>query len=441
MARNQQNAVACSPAAALTLLAGCTAGGASDVAAGGSDRTEPDSLSADVQPRPGRPPRRARDLAAAPVQVTHPGRDPGCPVDSPSRTPTTPTPATPRSTPCTTGCARLGRRDLGGDTTVTFRAATSDPQGPARPVRRPDRQPGTARRSGRSATPRPATASRCGPGRSRGTRPTCSRSSTPAGRTRPRRRASAATWPRGWGGTSTRHGSVYTFQEPYGAFTWYPVNDQPSDKALYDADITTHGDDVAVFNGELVGRASHGDATTNRWHLDAPAASYLITLAIGPYTRVDRRHPERDAHLLLAAASRRVAAAGLESEGSHAFDWLTAHAGPYPFSTLGVVVVDGDSAMETQTMITLSAAALQPPRRRARARDGAPVVRRQPDARELAGRVAQRGLGDVHAAVVRERHRPPAVRRRHRPWRAHRPAVARSAPVRPGTTTRRPSAT
>ena len=23
-------------------------------------------------------------------------------------------------------------------------------------------------------------------------------------------------------------------QEPYGAHTWYPVNDQPSDKALYD---------------------------------------------------------------------------------------------------------------------------------------------------------------------------------------------------------------
>jgi aminopeptidase N len=43
----------------------------------------------------------------------------------------------------------------------------------------------------------------------------------------------------------------------------------------------------------------------------------------------------------------------LESEGSEAFDWLTAHAGPYPFSSLGVVVVDGDSAMETQTMITL----------------------------------------------------------------------------------------
>ena len=27
-------------------------------------------------------------------------------------------------------------------------------------------------------------------------------------------------------------------QEPYGAYTWYAVNDQPSDKALYDFTIS-----------------------------------------------------------------------------------------------------------------------------------------------------------------------------------------------------------
>ena len=53
----------------------------------------------------------------------------------------------------------------------------------------------------------------------------------------------------------------------------------------------------------------------------------------------------------------------LESQGSEAFDWLTAHAGPYPFSSLGVVVVDGQSAMETQTMITLARRALTAPTR------------------------------------------------------------------------------
>ena len=32
--------------------------------------------------------------------------------------------------------------------------------------------------------------------------------------------------------TITKEGGLYTMQEPFGAYTWYPANDQPSDKAL-----------------------------------------------------------------------------------------------------------------------------------------------------------------------------------------------------------------
>lgn len=156
-------------------------------------------------------------------------------------------------------------------------------------------------------------------------------------------------------------GSVYTFQEPYGAFTWYPVNDHPSDKALYDAVITTQGDDVAVFNGELVSTQPADNATVSSWHVDEPIASYLTTIAIGPYTQHTSTTPSgmrisywlmpRDEHLL----------AGLQDAGSEAFEWLEEHAGPYPFSTLGVVVVGGRSAMETQTMLTMSRGAVARP--------------------------------------------------------------------------------
>jgi len=34
--------------------------------------------------------------------------------------------------------------------------------------------------------------------------------------------------------TVTKEGGLWTMQEPFGAFTWYPANDQPSDEALYD---------------------------------------------------------------------------------------------------------------------------------------------------------------------------------------------------------------
>ncbi|MDQ3615651.1 MAG: hypothetical protein M3393_03310 [Actinomycetota bacterium] len=37
----------------------------------------------------------------------------------------------------------------------------------------------------------------------------------------------------GLGWHTTKAGQVWTMQKPYGAYTWYPVNDAPSDKARY----------------------------------------------------------------------------------------------------------------------------------------------------------------------------------------------------------------
>ena len=68
-------------------------------------------------------------------------------------------------------------------------------------------------------------------------------------------------------------------QEPYGAFTWYAVNDQPSDKALYDFTISTPAPWVGVANGELRSREEVDGDTVTAWHLDEPAASYLVTVA------------------------------------------------------------------------------------------------------------------------------------------------------------------
>lgn len=165
----------------------------------------------------------------------------------------------------------------------------------------------------------------------------------------------------GLGWQTDADGNVFTFQEPYGAVTWYPVNDHPSDEALYDARITTRDGDVGVFNGKLEATDRQGDTTVNTWHLEEPAASYLTTIAIGPYTEYVEKSPagmdisywltDRDRDLLEPMAA----------EGGKAFDWLVEHAGPYPFDTLGVVVVGGNSAMETETMITMSASAVERP--------------------------------------------------------------------------------
>ena len=45
--------------------------------------------------------------------------------------------------------------------------------------------------------------------------------------------------------------------------------------------------------------------------------------------------------------------AGALEQAAAGLDWLEERLGPYPFDTLGFVLVDSQSGMETQTMITL----------------------------------------------------------------------------------------
>jgi aminopeptidase N len=154
------------------------------------------------------------------------------------------------------------------------------------------------------------------------------------------------------GFTITPSGEAWTMQEPYGAHTWYPVNDHPSDKALYDFTLSVPTPWVGIANGDLTERSDEAGTTTTRWHLAEPAASYLTTVAFGDYTtttntsasgvEIDYWVPVESPQL---AGALEKAAAGL--------DWLEELLGPYPFDTLGFVLVDSQSGMETQTMITL----------------------------------------------------------------------------------------
>ena len=41
-------------------------------------------------------------------------------------------------------------------------------------------------------------------------------------------------------------------QEPLGAFTWYAVNDHPSDKALYDFTLSVPAPWTGIANGDLL---------------------------------------------------------------------------------------------------------------------------------------------------------------------------------------------
>ena len=154
----------------------------------------------------------------------------------------------------------------------------------------------------------------------------------------------------GW--TVTADGGVWTMQEPYGAYSWYAVNDQPSDKALYDVTVAAPSPMVGVANGVLVSRREQGDETVTRWRLDEPASSYLVTVAIGDLTMSEDRSSSGVPITYWTPSDRPDLLRRLRATPA-GMDWLEDRLGPYPFDTLGFLVVDAESGMETQTMITL----------------------------------------------------------------------------------------
>jgi aminopeptidase N len=147
-------------------------------------------------------------------------------------------------------------------------------------------------------------------------------------------------------------GQLRTMQEPFGAFTWYPSNDHPSDKALFDLTVAAPRSWVGVSNGTLVSTRRTATRTITRFHLAHPVATYLTTLAVGPYVHrtatgphglpLSYWLPKQDTSRYLQTL--RHLPADLR--------WLERRLGRYPFESAGVVIVPGSSAMETQTLVT-----------------------------------------------------------------------------------------
>ena len=158
----------------------------------------------------------------------------------------------------------------------------------------------------------------------------------------------------GLGWHTGRDGQVWAMQEPWGAFTWYPVNDHPSDKATYQVRLDVPSKWVGVSNGRLLSRWTGHGRTVTRFTSGDPIASYLTTVAIGPYVRATQTGPHGLPLTYWVPRDRTGWLRVLRATPS-LLTWLEARLGPYPFDRAGVVVTPGDSAMETQTLVTFGA--------------------------------------------------------------------------------------
>ncbi len=162
-------------------------------------------------------------------------------------------------------------------------------------------------------------------------------------------------FPEGVGLRAAAGGEVWTMQEPYGAFTWYPANDHPSDEAVYDVAVTVPKGWAGVAHGQLI-RVESGEAgDTYHWRAVDPVASYLATLAAARYTRVDDTGPRGLPITYWVRTGKDEDMLPVVRRSPEMLDWLEDRFGPYPFPTAGVVLVNSISAMETQQMVTLGA--------------------------------------------------------------------------------------
>ena len=122
-----------------------------------------------------------------------------------------------------------------------------------------------------------------------------------AGRRRPTTRSDFSTI--GW--TITPSGETWTMQEPYGAYTWYAVNDQPSDKAFYDISVTAPSPWVGIANGDADSTRPSDDGLTTT--ALAPDQAGVVVPRHGRHRRLHAHHrhlAERHAEISYWVPSR-----------------------------------------------------------------------------------------------------------------------------------------
>jgi len=78
---------------------------------------------------------------------------------------------------------------------------------------------------------------------------------------------------------------IWSLSEPFGARTWWPCKDYSHDKAdSADIWVTVPEDLIVASNGNLRDTVDNGTTMTYKWHEQYPIATYLVSVAIHPYT-------------------------------------------------------------------------------------------------------------------------------------------------------------
>ena len=133
---------------------------------------------------------------------------------------------------------------------------------------------------------------------------------------------------------------IIAYGEPWGASHWLPVNEHPSDKALYTFIITVPEPYEAASNGELTSTTDHGETVTYVWESVHEMASYLAFLAVAQFDDVASESPGGITVVDSVEASIDESARRSLDSVPLVVDFFSELFGPYPFESTGSVVID-----------------------------------------------------------------------------------------------------
>jgi aminopeptidase N len=143
---------------------------------------------------------------------------------------------------------------------------------------------------------------------------------------------------------------AFVVGEPQGSSAWYPVNDNPRDKATFDFAVTVPEGLTVMANGVLVSHDTAAGKTTWVWSEDDPLAPHLSTATLGRFDLTESRLANGVRSYV--AVDPQLAKGQVLTKLPQIVDFYRSIYGPYPFDAVGAIVDSAKVvgyALETQT--------------------------------------------------------------------------------------------